>query len=140
MERQNHWQGWWKIKPLFNKTSPELHKSVLQQNNLLNTLTGIHNQFIVIPIMIGTLHLFARILCHCSLKRTGLDHNNTSTNNCCIPIHKTNNQVISSHATFLRSKFNFIVDEENKKLSNIFWTLPKLYKHLSKARYIVKAR
>ena len=34
----------------------------------------------------------------------------------------TNKQVISGHITFLGNKFNLVVDKENKKLSNIYWT------------------
>ena len=53
------------------------------------------------------------------MKELGLDHNNTGTNKTYIPVHKIDGQVTSDHTTFLRNKFNLVVDEENKKLPNI---------------------
>lgn len=64
-----------------------------------------------------------------------MEHNNTDKNKTYIPVHKNNNEVISGHTTFLGNKFNFVVDEENKKLPNIHWT-PKLHKHLFKVTFI----
>ena len=108
---------------LANKISSKFHESELLQNNLLNTLNDIHNQFVVTPIdkANGNVaficqRLYALVL----IKELGfLDHNNTGTNNTHIPVHKTNNQVISCHTTFIRNKFNLVVDEENNKLPNI---------------------
>ena len=37
-------------------------------------------------------------------------------------VHKTNKEVISGHAPFLRKKINFVNDEENKKFPNICQT------------------
>ena len=56
------------------------------------------------------LHLFVK---NCTIFRKG-------TGLRCFTVHKTNNQVISDHAIFLRGKFNLEVEEENKKLSNIY--------------------
>ena len=67
-----------------------------------------------------------------------LDHHNTDTNNTYIPVHKTNNQVLSGYTTFLGSKSNFVVDKENKKICNTYWT-PKFHEHLSKARFKITA-
>lgn len=67
-----------------------------------------------------------------------LDHNNTGTNKIYIPVHKTNNEVISGQTTFFGNKFNVVVDEENKNLTNIYRT-PKLHKDPSKARFITAA-
>ena len=53
------------------------------------------------------------------IKELGLEHNNTNKIKTYIPVHKNNNEVISGHTTFLGNKFNFVVDEENKKLPNI---------------------
>ena len=55
-----------KIKTWPNKTSLEFHKIVLQQNNPLNTLSDIHNQFVVTPLtkLKGTLHLFVNNFTH----------------------------------------------------------------------------
>ena len=75
-----------------------------------------------------TLHLFVKN-CTISRKETGLR---------CFSVHKTNIQVISDHAIFLRGKFNLEVEEENKKLPNIYWT-PNLHKHTSKVRFIIAA-
>ena len=43
----------------------------------------------------------------------------TTTNRTYLQVNKTNNQVISDQTTFLKSKFDLEVDEENKKLLNI---------------------
>ena len=85
----------------------------------------------------GTLHLFANDFMH-SHKRTRLDHTNTGTSNSYIPVHKTSNQVVSGCTTFLRNKFNLVVDEENKKRPNIFCTL-KLHRDPSKTSCIIAA-
>ena len=53
----------------------------------------------------------------------GLDRNNTGTSKTYIPVNKTNDQVISDHATFLRNKFKLVVDEENKKLPDFTGSL-----------------
>ena len=68
------------------------------------------------------------ILCTCPHRRTGLDQNNTDTNKTYIPVHKTHNQVLSGYITFLRKEFELIVDEENRKAPNIYWT-PKRHQH-----------
>ena len=64
-----------------------------------------------------------------------LDQNITSINK---QVNKPNNQVISDHTTFLRKKLDLEVDEENKKPPKNYWIL-KLFKHPSKARFIIAA-
>ena len=54
------------------------------------------------------------------IKKQGLDHNKTGTNETYITVHKANNKVISDLTTILRNKFGLEVDEENKKLPNIY--------------------
>ena len=100
-----------------------------------NTLIDIDNQFVVTPVNKADRNnaficqqFYALVL----IKEVGLDHNNAVTNKTCIPEYKTNNQVISGHTSFSRSNFNLLVDEETKKLSNIYWT-PTLHKHPSKS-------
>ena len=76
----------------------------------------------------GTLHLFFKDalvyfmgnLCTCSYERAGLNHNSIGTNNTYNPVHKTNDKVISVDTTFLRNKFNLVVDGKNKKFSDIY--------------------
>ena len=70
------------------------------------------------------------------IRELGLDDNNTGTNKTFIQVHKTNNQVVSGHTKFLRNKLNVVVYEENKKLSNFYWTT-KLQNHPSKVRFII---
>ena len=124
-----------KIKPLSNKTSSKFYKSFLQQNNTLNTLNDIHNQFGVSQIdPIGKANGNVAFICKkiyalVLTKEPGLDHNNSGVNKSDIPVNKTNNQVNSGHTTFLRSKFNLIFD--------LLGT--KLHKHLSKAKFIIAA-
>ena len=67
-----------------------------------------------------------------------LDHHNTDTNNTYIPVHKTNNQVLSGYTTFLGSKSNLVVDKESKKICNTYWT-PKFHEHLYKASFKITA-
>ena len=125
-----------------SKASSKFYKSVLHQNNPLSALNDIPNQFVVPSIdkANGNVALICQPFYPLVLiKELGLDHNNTDTNKTYIPVHKTNNQVISGHIRVLRKKFNSVVDEENKKLPNICWTL-KLHKHPSKARFIIAAR
>ena len=62
----------------------------------------------------------------------------TDTNKTYISVRKTNNQVVSGHTPFLRNIFNLVVDEENKKLPNTYWT-PKSHKHPSTATFIIAA-
>ena len=104
-------------------------------------MNGIHHQFIVTPtdkangnVAIICQQFYALVL----IKELGLDHDNSGTNKNYIPVHKTNYRVISGHTTFLWNKFNWEVDEGNKKLPNIYWT-PKLHKHSSTARFIIAA-
>ena len=72
------------------------------------------------------------------IKEQDLDHKNPGTDKNWVLVHKTNNEVISGQTTFLRKKINLVVDEENRKLSNIYWTR-KLHKNPSKARFIIAA-
>lgn len=53
-----------------------------------------------------------------------------------IPVHKTDNQVISDHTKVLRREFYLVAHVENKKRCNIYWT-PELYKHSSEAWFII---
>ena len=66
------------------------------------------------------------------MKELGLDHNNTGTNKTDIPLHKTNKKLPVTTLSFE------VASEENKKLPNIYW-IPKLHKHLPKARFIISA-
>ena len=94
-----------KTKTLFNKTSSKFHTSVLHQNNLLNTLNDIYNQFAVTLIdkAIGKVAFICRRFYALVLrKELGLDLNNTGTNKTYIPVHKTNNQVITGHIIFFK--------------------------------------
>ena len=65
-------------------------------------------------------------------------HNNTDTYKTFIPVHKTNNQIISSHTTFSRKKYNLGVDEESENFPNFYWT-PKLQKNPTKFRFVIVA-
>ena len=49
------------------------------------------------------------------MNNLGLHHNNTSINKTYILVQKSKNQLISGHITFLRNKFNLVVDKGNKK-------------------------
>ena len=85
----------------------------------VSALNDIHNQLVATSL--GRANGSIVFMCqqyYALMKELGLDHNNTATNKTYIPAHKTNNQVISCHTAFLRSKFNLVVDEENKKLCN----------------------
>ena len=69
-----------------------------------NTLNDTCNQFIITPIdkVNGTIAFICQQFYAIVLtKEPSLDHNNTGTNQTYIPVHKTNNQVISTHTTFL---------------------------------------
>lgn len=81
---------------------------------------------------------FQRVYALVLAKGLGLDQNTNSTNKTYIQVIKTNNQIIFVRTTFLRSKFNLEVNEENNKLPNIYWA-PKLHKHVSKARFVIAA-
>lgn len=54
------------------------------------------------------------ILCVCVHNKLALYHINTGTDKTYIPLHKVNNQVVSGRTSFLRNKFNLVVDAENK--------------------------
>ena len=72
-------------------------------------------------------------------KGLGSNQNITRTNKIHFQVNnKTNNQVISDNTKFLKNKFDLEVNEENKKLPNVYW-VPKLHKHLSKARFQASA-
>ena len=84
-----------------------------QQNISLNTLNDIRSQFLVTPVDKAngnTVFIFQQL-------ELGLDENTTDSNKINIPGHRTNYQVIFG---FLRNKFNLVVNEENKKLPNIY--------------------
>ena len=79
---------------MYNKTFSKFCKSLLQQVYPLNTLSDIHNQFVVTPIDKASgdvdficQQFYALFL----IKELVLDHNNIGTNNTYIPEHKTNN-------------------------------------------------
>ena len=58
-----------------------------------------------------TLHLFVKdFFALVLIKEQGLDHNHIGTNEIYISVHKTNNQVILGHTTYLRNEFNLVVD------------------------------
>ena len=88
-------------------------------------MTYIHNEFVVTPRDKSneTVAFIYQLFCALILiKERGLDHNNTGTNKNFIPVHKTNNQVISRQPTFLTNKFSLVVNEGNKKLPNMYWS------------------
>ena len=127
-----------KTKTLSNKTSSKFE---LHQTNPLNTLNDIYNQFAVTPVdkAIGNVAFICRRFHAIFLrKELGLDLNNTGTNKTYIPVHKTNNQVITGHIIFLRNKLSLVVHEENKTIPNFYW-IPNPHKHPSKARFIIVA-
>ena len=88
-----------KKKTLSNKTSSKFCKYVIQQNNQLNTLNDIHDQFDVSPRekANGNIHRFYTLVL---IKELGLDCNNAATYKTYISVHKTNNQITFSHTTF----------------------------------------
>ena len=90
-------------KTLSNKTSSKFE---LHQTNPLNTLNDIYNQFAVTPVdkAIGNVAFICRRFHAIFLrKELGLDLNNTGTNKTYIPVHKTNNQVITGRITFFKT-------------------------------------
>ena len=108
-----------KIKTLPKKRPSKYHKIFLQQKNPLNALNDTQNQFVVIPRDKANQNVAFVYELFCALvliKELGLDHNNTGTNKTYISVDEINNQIISDNTTFLRSKLNLVVDEENKKL------------------------
>ena len=128
-----------KIKTLSNKISSKFHRSLLLHKNLLNTLNDIYNQFVVTTIDKDTenvVFICQQFYALVQIKELGLDHNNTNTNKNYLPVHKTNNQVVSRKTIFLRNTFNLLVHEQNKELPNIHWS-PKLHKHCSKGKSII---
>ena len=75
-------------------------------------MTYIHNAFVVTPTGKSneTVAFICQLFCALILiKERGLDDNNTGTNKNFIPVHKTNNQVISGQPTFLTNKFSLVV-------------------------------
>ena len=96
-----------KTKTLFKKTYLNYHKSLLRKSNPLNTLNDIHIYFVVTQIdkANGNVAFICQQFCALVLmKKLALGHNDTGTNKTYIPVHKTNNQVISDHTIFLRNK------------------------------------
>ena len=82
-----------------------------------------NKRFVVTPIdkANGNIaSIFQQFYALALIKELGLDFNNIVTNKTYFPVHKTNNQVISGNTTFLTNKFNLAVDEEKKKLPNIY--------------------
>ena len=77
----------------------------------MNILNNIRNQFAATLIdkakanIAFICQLFYRLV---HIKELDLDHNYTGTTKACIPVHKTNNQVISGHTTSFKNKFNFL--------------------------------
>ena len=69
-------------------------------------------------------------------KKLALDQNTTNTNKRYIQVNTTNDQVISDHILFLKNKFDLELDDEDKKLSNIYCK-SKLHKRSSKTRFII---
>lgn len=63
------------------------------QNLIVTTLDKTNGHVVVICQQFHALVL---------IKELGLDCNDTDTSKSCIPGHKTNNQVISGHTTFLK--------------------------------------
>ena len=95
-----------KLKTLSYKTFLKFHKSVFQQNNPLYSLNGIQDQFVVTTVDKANGNV--AFICQqfdalFLIKELDSDLNNTGTNKTYIPVHKTDNQVISGHTTFLRT-------------------------------------
>ena len=79
-----------------NKLS-KFYKSLLQQNNPLNTLNDIHNHSVATPIHKSNgnvAFMCQRFYALVLTKELGLGHNNVGKNRTYIPVHKTNNPVI----------------------------------------------
>ena len=74
----------------------------------MNILNNIRNQFAATLIdkakanIAFICQLFYRLA---YIKELDLDHNNTGTTKAYIPVHKTNNQVISGHTVSFKNKF-----------------------------------
>ena len=97
------------------KTASKIDKSLLQQNNPLNTLNDINNQIVL--TLIYKANGYVSFICQqfyafVLKKELGLDHNNTGTNEIYIPVHKTNNHIITDCTTFLRNRFKLKVHDE----------------------------
>lgn len=92
----------------------------------LYTLNNTLSEFVVTPIdqcndsvAFISQRFFALVL----TKRYGLNQNITSTNKIYFQINnKNNNYVISDNTIFLKNEFDLKVNEENKKLTNIYRT------------------
>ena len=80
-----------KLKTLSNKTFSKFRKSLLQQNNSLNTLDDTHNQLLPPQQinLIGNIGFICQQLYALVVKKDlGLDHNNTGTNKTYISVNK----------------------------------------------------
>lgn len=69
-----------------------------------NTLNDTRNQFIITPtdkVNGAIAFICQRFYAIVITKEPSLDHDNPGTNQTYIPVNKTNNQVISTHTTFL---------------------------------------
>ena len=83
------------------------------------------------------LHLFPNVFYALLLiEELDLDQNISSTNKTYFQINKPNNQVISDHTTFPKKNlFQKLMEKTRNPLKN-YWIL-KLFKHSSKARFII---
>ena len=89
-----------KISSFSSKASSKFHKSLLQQNNPLNTLNDIHNQFAVTPINKANENIafiWQRFYVLVLIKDLSLHHNNTHTNKTYIPVRKTITSLATLH-------------------------------------------
>ena len=130
-----------KIKTLSIKTFSKFHMRVLKQNNPLKTLNNFHNQFVVMPndkASENMAFIWQRFYALVLIKKQGLDHNKTGTNETYITVHKANNKVISDVTTILRNKFGLEVMKKTRNFLT-FTFAPKLHKHPFKARFKIAA-
>ena len=116
-------------------------KTSLKNNDVKQSLSELHDKFILTPIDKATNNI--AIICKrfyilTLLKELGLQNDSdgvTNTYELCADIEESD--LFNNHSNFLK-KLNLKITEDNKRLPNIYW-LPKLHKKPTKARFIIAA-
>ena len=114
-------------------------KTSLKNNDVKQSLSELHDKFILTPIDKATNNI--AIICKrfyilTLLKELGLQNDSdgvTNTYELCADIEESD--LFNDHSNFLK-KLNLKITEDNKRLPNIYW-LPKLHKKPTKTRFII---
>ena len=116
------------------------NQKILRDNVVLNELKNLQNQFVIAPIDKAdnnAAFICKRFYIETIVKELGLETENDSATY--EKIDENTEQIVQKHMNELKLDFSVTVEENMKKLPEIYW-LPKLHKNPIKPRFIIAGK